>query len=121
MFFNQTVECDGSFVKMSSVDVKKMALKTLEWIKNEREKKREEEIQFTQKSLDNGFWHKLFRMKPSTREQAIAVLESDPWDIDYHCPEIIYWKNEDTAKRVLNACEHADEIYISTKDLRRIS
>ena len=36
MFFNQTTECDGSFVKIASKDAVEMATNTLAWVKKLR-------------------------------------------------------------------------------------
>ena len=121
MFVNQTIEADGSFVKISAKEAKNMAEDTLQWIKKERTARKEEAILADMKRLDSGFWHKLFRMKPHTREDAIASLDDDPWDFDYHFSKLMYHKSEDSARRILNACNFAEEIYISTEDLRRIA
>jgi len=121
MFFNQTVEADGSFVKVASKDVLEMAKDTLQWIKNERAARKKKAIETEQKRLNNGFWHKLFRCKDVTIEAAEESLKDDPWDFDYHWSPAMYYKTEDACNRIINAAKHADEIYISTKDLRRIS
>lgn len=121
MFFNSTVECDGSFVKMDSKVVKEMAFKTLERIKTYRAARKEKAIHDVINDINNGFWHKLLRLKPATREDAIAYLEGDVWNFDYHFTACMSAKAFESAERLLNACEHAEVVYISTEDLNRIS
>lgn len=121
MFFNSTVECDGSFVKMDTKVVKKMATKTLERIKKYRADRKEKAIEDIINDINNGFWHNLFRMKPATRKDALAYLENDTWNFDYHFSGCVGYKSEESANRLLNACEHAETVYISTEDLHRIS
>ena len=122
MFFNSTTnECDGSFVKVASKDAKEMAQNTLEWVQERRQTSRESAIKREMDNINEGFFHKLFRMKPATREEAVANLQNDIWNFEYHGTHFIGYENEKTANRILNACKHAEEIYISTEDLRRIS
>ena len=121
MFFNQTVERDGSFVKISSKDAAELATKTLAWVKKLRVDRKAAEVERERQRINNGFWHKLFRLKEATVEQAIENLKYDQWNFDYHYNSLICAKNESTAMRVLNAVKHANEIYISMEDLQRIS
>lgn len=121
MFFNQTTECDGSFVKIASKDAVEMATNTLVWVKKLRADAKLAAIETERQRINNGFWHKLFHLKEATIEQAVGNLEDDHWNFDYHFTSVIARKNEEAANRILNAAKHADEVYISTEDLRRIS
>jgi hypothetical protein len=121
MFFNQTVNADGSFVKISSKDATEMAAKTLIWVDKLRTNRLNRAIEIEIQRINNGFWHKLFRMKDATVEEAKKSLAYDECNFDYHFTSLIAGKNEETALRILNAAEHADEVYISTEDLKRIS
>ena len=121
MFFNQTIEHDGSFVKISSKDAVEMATKTLAWVDSLRAESKAKAIEAERQRLNNGFFHKHFRMKEATVEDDKASLDYDEWNFYYHFNELIAHKNEVTALKILNAAEHADEIYISTEDLKRIS
>jgi hypothetical protein len=108
--------CDGSFVKMSSKTVAEMATKELEWIKQYREKKTQRAIESCRQKMVNGWWHRLWKKPVPTDQEVIVFLE---FDIDminatYGCSEMI-------AKRLLNACQYAEDIFISTEDLRVIS
>lgn len=121
MFFNQTIETDGSFVKIASKNAIEMATKTLARIEKLRAESKEKAIEIERQHINNGFFHKLFRMKDATIEDAEKSLSYDDWNFDYHFTGLIAHKNEDSANRILNAAQHADEIYISTEDLQRIS
>lgn len=121
MFISSTTKCDGSFVKISSIDAKKMAEDALARVKKRREDSKERAIQCEMEMINNGFFHKLFRMKPATREEAIAELEADHWNFDYHFTNCIGYQSEEAGARILNACKYASELYISTEDLRCIS
>jgi hypothetical protein len=121
MFFNSTTECDGSFVKIASKDAIEMATKTLAWVDKLRSDRQAGTIEIEQQRINNGFFHKLFRMKEATVEDAKKNLAYDHWNFDYHFNGLIAHKNESAANRILNAAKHADEIYISTEDLQRIS
>jgi hypothetical protein len=121
MFFNQTIEADGSFVKVASKDALEMAKDTLQWVENERTTRKRQAIEREQKRLNNGFWHKLFRCKEVTFEEAEESIQNDPWNFDYNFGPVMFYKTESACNRIINAAKHADEIYISTEDLRRIS
>jgi hypothetical protein len=121
MFFNQTVGADGSFVKVTSKDASEMAIKTLAWVKKLRDDREARAIEIERQKINDGFWHKLFRLKEATVEDAKESLAYDHWNFDYHFTNQIAFKNEEAANRILNACKHASEIFISTEDLQKIS
>lgn len=121
MFFNQTMNCSTSFIKISSKEAAKMAQDTLDHVKSRREKARNDAIEDERQRINNGFFHKFFRMKDATVEDAKANLSYDSWNFNYHFTSLICAKNEAVAKRILNASKHADEIMISTEELHLIS
>jgi hypothetical protein len=117
---NETIECDGSFIKMSSKKIAELANNTLVWVKEVRETKRKSYIENVRQEIMNGWWHR-FRNKPiPTDEEVLARIEENPWN-SFNLIPIHGGKAEAAAIRLLKACEYADEIYISTEDLRRIS
>jgi len=121
MFFNQIVNCSTSTIKIGSKEAAEMAQKTLDWIKNRREKAKANAIEAERQRINNGFWHKLFRMKEATVEDAEESLSYDHWNFNYHWNDLIGAKNEAVAQRILNASKYADEIMISTEELSLIS
>jgi hypothetical protein len=117
---SKTVECDGSFIKMPSKKIAEMAQATLVWVKEQREAKRQAYIERARQEIMGGWWHR-FRNKPvPTDEEALAAIEENSWS-GYNLIPLVGGKAESAAIRLLKACEHAEEIYISTEDLRRIS
>jgi hypothetical protein len=121
MFFNQTVEQDGSFVKISSIKATKMAQDTLNWITQKRADRKANAIEEERQRINNGFFHKLFHLREATEQDAIYSLQGDIYNFEYHWSQMAYYKSEEAAQRVLNACKHVDDIFISTEDLQRIS
>lgn len=121
---HQTKSCDDSFVKMTSSKIIEMAKATLKYIKDYRDSATKAVFDNEKQYIMNGFWHKLFKRPEPTDEEVWASVNRCGGDV-IHFPETFfinlrYSKNEDAAHRLLNAAQHADEIYISTKDLRRL-
>ena len=121
MIFNQTMKCSTSFVKINSKEASQMAEATLKWVNEMRASRKAKAIEKERQRINNGFWHKLFRLKEATIEDAIANLAYDNWNFDYHWNECIGAENETVAKRILNASKHAEGIMISIEELHLIS
>jgi hypothetical protein len=113
-------KCDGSFIKMPSQKVSEMAKSTLVWIKEYREKRTKTYINNARQEIMNGWWYRFIKRSILTDEEVLAIIHKNPFNGFAFIP-IAYDKLEDAAKRLLNACHHTDEIYISTEDLQRIS
>ena len=117
---NETVEYSSSFIKMSSQKIAEMAQATLVWVKEQREIKRKRYIESARQEIMNGWWHRFIKRSILTDDEVMAIIQKNPFNGFAFIP-IAHDKKEDAARRLLTACEHADDIYISTEDLRRIS
>lgn len=126
--------CDGSFVKMASQEVTRLAKESLSNIENRKSAavqrlidKRRKLIQEDRERARNSIWCGLFGYKEQpmpTDEEILHQIKTERFDC-IHIPEttwidIRYEKYEDVAYRLLNAAKHADEIYVSTQDLERL-
>ena len=120
MFFNQTVHKDGSFVKMSSEDVKAKCELTLKTIKRVRQEKVAKTIEETRQKMMEGFLHRTFKKSPPTDDEVRAYL-SDDFISELFWDETAFFKNEEVANKLLHACQFVEEIYVSTEDLQRIT
>lgn len=127
--------CDGSFVRISSEKLKKMALTTLDNIKKykahdrkrlaDRERK---ELREQREKSRNSIWSKIFGYKERpepTDDELIKMHENSGspgciWLPETFWIDFRYEKNKEVAYRLLNAAEHADEVAVSTKDLERL-
>ena len=129
----QKKHVDGSFVKVSSVDITKKAHESLKVIERQKKrqiqdlitrlrKERNEEIEKKKSSL----WSRLFGYKEIPEPNDEQILKS------YECsgegiwmPETFFidlsWeKYIDVAYRLINAAKYADEIFVSTEDLEKL-
>lgn len=135
MFFPYShVECDGSFVKMSAKEVKARAEESYWEIKKRKKEavqrlidSRKKEILKDREKARNSFWSRIFGYKERpmpTDEEIQESLESYSGEF-LHLPEthwidLRYEKYVDVALRLMNAAEHAEEVYVSTTDLERL-
>lgn len=125
--------CDGSFVRVPSVKLTERARQTLENIKAYKQhdlKKliasEKKEILKQRDSRRNSLWTKLFGYTEPpmpTDEEIIKIHEQNGDGI--WLPETVwinyrYSEYEETARRLLNAAQYADEVAVSTKDLAKL-
>lgn len=120
MFFNQTVHKDGSFVKMSSDDVRAKCESTLSYIKKVRQERIAKTIEDARQEMMKGYLHRWFKKPPPTDDEVRVYLD-DGFISELYWDEIAFFKNEETANKLLHACQFVEEIYVSTEDLRRIT
>ena len=120
MFFgNPTVHKDGSFVRMRSDVIKAKCEAMLIAIEAVRKKRVQETIEATRQRMMKGFWHRLFKRPVPTDEQVRQHL-NDGFISELFWDENAYFKNEEIARKLLNASKYAEEIYVSTEDLERL-
>jgi hypothetical protein len=120
MFFNQTVHKDGSFVKMSSEDVKAKCIDTIRAIKATRLERISQTMEEARQKIMSGYFHRLFKKPTPTDEEVKAYLD-DGFISELFWDETYGFKNEEVASKLLHACQFVEEIYVSTEDLRRIT
>jgi hypothetical protein len=120
MFSNEIVHKDGSFVKMSSKDVKVKCEATLRSIKQIRQQKVSKTIEDARQEIMGGFLYRLFKRPPPTDEEVRDYLHGD-WISPLFWDERAFYKDEEVATKLLHACQFVEEIYVSTEDLRRIT
>jgi hypothetical protein len=121
MFFgSQTVHKDGSFVLIRSDIIKAKCENALASIKAAREKYRQEAMDKARAEMMNGFWFKLFKKPVPTDEQVESYLCDGVMFSELFRIQIMYYKQEDVANRLLSASKYADEMYVSTEDLERL-
>jgi hypothetical protein len=128
------VECDGSFVKMSSREVQARAEESYWEIKKRKKEavqrlinKRKEEILKDREKKRNSFWSRIFgykeRLMP-TDEEIQEALESYSGEFlhfpETHWIDLRYEKYVDVALRLMNAAKYSEEVYVSTTDLERL-
>ena len=112
--------CDGSFIKMPTSKVAEMAQKTLDWINQYRAEKTQKYIESHRQYMVSGFWHRFWKRPAPSDKEVIKNINNNPWN-NFQFIAMSYDITEKTAKRLLIACKQADEIYISTEDLQRIT
>ena len=125
--------CDGSFVRISSANLKEMANRTLKNIPKYKAYDRERLAKRLKKELleereksRNSIWSKIFGYKekpiPSDEELIKAHEGSGEgiWLPETFWIDFRYSKNIEVAQRLLHAAQYADEIAVSTKDLERL-
>jgi hypothetical protein len=117
-------QCDGSFIKMPSKKVSEMAKARLAWIEQYKKDRRQKHIDKNRQEMINGWWHRFRKLPIPTDQEVIDYIEDSyrngNWGINWW-PVNHYSESEAVANRLINACEHAEDIYISTEDLQRIS
>jgi len=127
------VNCDGSFVKMSSKELLAQAQESYNAIKRLKKEavqrlveRRKEQILKDREKEKNSIWRAIFGYKERpmpTDEEILESLESygDGFSFpETHWIELQYDKYVDTALRLMNAAQYADEVYVSTSDLERL-
>jgi hypothetical protein len=120
MFFGtQTVHKDGSFVRMRSDVIKAKCEAMLIAIKSIRQERVKKTIEEGRQRMMQGFWHRLLKKPVPTDDQVKSYL-SDGMISETFWDEISFYKNEEVAKKLLNACTYAEEIFVSTEDLERL-
>lgn len=110
----------SSFIKMPSKKIAEIAQAALVWIEKAREAKRKAYIDAARQEIMSGWWHRIAKKSTPTDEEALERIEENPWS-GFNLIPLYAGKAEDAALRLLKACEYAEEIYVSTEDLRRIS
>src|SRR5580692_1583915 len=121
MFDN--VSCDGSFIKMSSKKVSEMAKAKLVWIEQYKKDRRQQHIDRNRQAIMNGWWHRFRKLPVPTDQEVIDYIDEyrkSNWGMNWW-PINHYYGSEVVCIRLINACLHAEEIYISTEDLQSIS
>lgn len=137
--YSQT-KCDGSFVKLSSEEVKARSLESLKQIRKEIKAAtqhliddRRQQIEEERKHRRNSIWYGFLNLFTGDKEDPpMPTDEEILHDIEHDCPgdyihlpetywiDLRYDKYRDVAYRLYNAASHADEIYVSTSDLEML-
>lgn len=124
---------NGSFVKVSSKEIIKLANETLKSIRQYREKTIQRRIDKEKKKIVEErekraarFWNRWLNISdvnkplPSNEEiMKIISINEHPFD-SISFIEISFSKDEDIAQRLLNVAQHTDEIYVSVEEFSRL-
>jgi hypothetical protein len=113
--------CDGSFIKMPSKKVSEMAKDKLARINAYIKERKEKHIKYVRQEIIGGFWHRFWNRPDPTDEEIIAFCNDMVFYDRLAWPNLNYNDTIYVANRLINACQHAEELYISTEDLQRIS
>lgn len=126
--------CDGSFIRISSEKLTKLARQTLENVKRYKAKdiqrlidREKEELLERREKRKNSLWSKIFGyIEPPmpSDEEILEAYKNQRYDCIW-IPETTwidfrYEKNIEVAYRLINAAKYADEVAVSTKDLERL-
>jgi hypothetical protein len=109
------IDCGTSFIKMSSVDVEKMANETIALIQNRNIQFQSSIIEQARKKIINGWWHKLWKKSaPDDIEVLFKMSHIDHIVFNSTCTQ--YNNAKDVCHKLLGLCKIADEIYLSSSD-----
>jgi len=110
---------NDSFIKMPTSKVAQMAQKAIDTLQARRQERLDKYVEERLQTTTNHWWHRLWNKKNPTREEMVAFLENEEWGSYWYIANS-YNDQLYVARRLLNACKQADEIYLSTKDLDNI-
>lgn len=118
---------DTSHVEMKSAELKKLCLTVLDTIELKRQRYRARLIQEEMNSVNNRFFHKLFRMKdwtPKQAEQHLNHPDSCVGGIPYFSLDstvnAVYHVDWKIADQLSCAADIADVVMVSVKDLYQL-
>lgn len=114
-----------SSVTISATLAAELAQGTIDDINKHRQNSKDKVVKRRLESLNNGFFHKLFRSQDYTYEQVWKAEEAEPldhwgnefWSIDH----MLYGEQMTVAERVLHASKLGTDVTLSIRDYERIS
>jgi len=110
-----------SYIWLEPDKVKELCEKALKAVETERERRRWDLVKSRRDRVNNGFFHKLFKLKDWTAEMALESLKNEEWSqLDWI--DRVWRDNKSSAKRLSKAADISeDPVLVSTKDYERIS
>lgn len=109
-----------SQVEILCDEAQRLALNTIQTIDKERKEMRERFIDNEVERCNNTFFHKLFRLKPVTREIVIAADEASSWG-ELDMIKCTYQRQYETAWTIYHAAKAGGKLLLSLDDYQRIT
>lgn len=112
-----------STAEFNSADIIRMCGKKLQYIETLRSQHWESWKRDYVTRVNSGFFHKLFRLKDVTLEDAeVAGRESDGWLDPWRDIHVwLYRECEERVRSILKLANESDRIQLTDEDYRRIS
>lgn len=116
--------CAVSHVVLTSARARELATAKYTWIMKQRENAQEQFLRDEVERINSGWFRRLFRMKPVTREDVLAAEEarSGCFPIsEYMWAGVRYSTSLEVCEQVLRASRYSDQVTVSLEDLERLT
>lgn len=110
-----------SLIEVNCRDAEAMATSMMRHIEKIRQENIEQYIAREIKRRSNGFFHRLFRRPPVTREQVVAHDMVNHWGGGFiELEKLAYQRQYETCENVVRAAQTGGKLLLSLDDYRRI-